>query len=103
VGSGQPTQLESEDRMGEQDLRIDPETGFPFSDRRSQDSKQNKNYVRHSDPAETARDYSRPHTIPKEEFEHATGRNHEQAIEQYHHDQELNRQEADKVQRAAQA
>lgn len=67
----------------EQDLRIDPETGFPFSDRRSADGKQNKNYVRHTEPAETARDFSRPHTIPAEEYEKATGRRHDEAVREY--------------------
>jgi len=60
----------------EQDLRIDPETGFAFSDRRSADAKQNKNYTRHTDPADTARDYSRPSTIPIEEYEAVTGEKH---------------------------
>jgi hypothetical protein len=47
------------------------------------DSHQNDNYVRHTDPAETARDFSRPHTIPKDEFEEATGRDHQAAIDEY--------------------
>ena len=74
--------------MGEQDLRIDPETGFPFSDRRSADAKQNKNYVRHSDPQETARDFSRPQTIPADEYEAATGRNHADAVREYEKNEE---------------
>lgn len=67
----------------EQDLRIDPDTGFPFSDRRSVDGKQNLHYKRHSDPQETTRDYSRPHTIPREEFEAVTGRDHEEAVAEW--------------------
>jgi hypothetical protein len=75
----------------EQDLRIDPETGFPFSDRRSIDGRQNKNYTPHTDPQETARDYSRPHTIPAEEYEASTGRNHSEAV------REWERNESDRV------
>ena len=67
----------------EQDTRINPATGFMYSDRRNVDGGQNKNYVRHSDPQDTARDYSRPHTIPKEEFEAATGRSHDEAIREW--------------------
>ncbi len=87
--------------MGEQDLRIDPETGFPFSDRRSRDAKQNKNYTRHSDPAETARDFSRPHTIPPEEFEHVTGLDHGEAVVEYKANQESARRAAEEIERAA--
>lgn len=87
--------------MGEQDTRIDPKTGFYFSDPRMKDSHQNDTYVRHSDPAETARDFSRPHTIPKEEFEAATGRDHDEAVGEYKAAQEHNRREAAKAARAA--
>lgn len=69
--------------MGEQDTRINPATGFMYSDRRHVDAQQNANYTRHTNPQETARDYSRPHTIPKEEFEAATGRNHEEAVREW--------------------
>lgn len=67
----------------EQDLRIDPKTGFMFSDRRAVDAHQNDNYTRHTNPADTARDFSRPHTIPKEEFEQATGKSHDEAIREW--------------------
>jgi hypothetical protein len=87
--------------MGEQDLRIDPETGFPFSDRRSQDAKQNLHYVRHSEPADTARDFSRPHTIPAKEYEASTGRNHAQAVEEYEAQQAESAREAERIQRLA--
>jgi hypothetical protein len=79
----------------EQDLRIDPETGFPFSDRRSADGKQNKHYKRHTDPAETARDFSRPHTIPADEFEAVTGKRHTDAIAEWE------KNEADRQEREA--
>lgn len=69
--------------MGEQDTRINPDTGFMYSDRRHVDAQQNTKYTRHSDPQETTRDYSRPHTIPKDEFEAATGRNHEEAVREW--------------------
>lgn len=77
--------------MGEQDLRIDPETGFPFSDRRSRDAKQNLHYTRHAEPAEMARDFSRPHTIPAHEYEAVTSKNHEQACAEYDANQEAAR------------
>jgi hypothetical protein len=67
----------------EQDLRIDPETGFTFSDRRSVDAKQNLNYKRFSDPQATTRDFSRPHTIPADEFEAATGKRHSDAVAEW--------------------
>jgi hypothetical protein len=86
--------------MGEQDTRIDPETGFPFSDRRSRDAKQNTGYVRHTDPAETARDFSRPHTIPKEEFEAVTGRDHGEAVDEWKDNQVQARRAADEARRA---
>jgi hypothetical protein len=87
--------------MGEQDTRIDPKTGFYFSDPRMKDARQNDGYVNPSTPAETARDYSRPHTIPALEFEAATGRDHGEAIEEYKAAQEHNRREAEKAARAA--
>lgn len=85
----------------EQDLRIDPDTGFPYSDRRSRDAKQNLHYVRHTDPAETTRDFSRPHTIPADEFEAVTGRNHADAIREYEHNQEVNAEAARRAAAAA--
>jgi hypothetical protein len=87
--------------MGEQDLRIDPETGFPRSDRRSQDAKQNKHYVRHADPHEVARDFSRPRTIPREEYEAATGRNHEKDCAEFDANQEAAAEAADAERRKA--
>jgi hypothetical protein len=81
--------------MGEQDLRIDPDTGFPYSDRRSRDAKQNLHYVRHTDPAETSRDFSRPHTIPPEEYFIATGRDHGEAVAEYKAQQEQARRQAE--------
>lgn len=84
--------------MGEQDTRIDPETGFPYSDRRSVDAKQNKNYHPHTEPRETARDFSRPHTIPADEYEAATGRNHADAVRE-HEQQERDREAAEAAHR----
>jgi hypothetical protein len=60
----------------EQDLSRDPVTGFHKSDPRHKDAHQNDNYVRHSDPAETSRDFSRPQTIPVDEYEAVTGLPH---------------------------
>jgi hypothetical protein len=88
--------------MGEQDTRIDPKTGFYFSDPRMKDAHQNDGYVNPSRPAETARDYSRPHTIPAHEFEAATGRDHSEAVKEYKAAQEYNRRAAEEVKRAAQ-
>jgi hypothetical protein len=85
----------------EQDLRIDPETGFYFSDRRSADAKQNKGYTRHTDIAETTRDWSRPHTIPADEFKAATGRDVAEAAQEYEKNQEINAQAAAKAALAA--
>jgi hypothetical protein len=85
----------------EQDVRIDPETGFYFSDRRSADAKQNKNYSRHTEPLETARDFSRPHTIPTDEYEAVTGRNHSDAVREYEHNQEINAEAARRAEAAA--
>jgi hypothetical protein len=72
----------------EQDTRINPATGFMWSDRRNTEATQNANYVRHSDPAETARDFSRPHTIPADEFEAVTGRNHGEAVREWEKNEE---------------
>lgn len=85
--------------MGEQDLRIDPETGFAFSDRRMRDAHQNDKYVRHTNPADTSRDYSRPHTIPADEFQAATGKDHAEAVREWEKN-EADREAAE--QRAAQ-
>lgn len=60
----------------EQDLTRDPVTGFHKSDPRHKDAHQNDNYTRHTDPAETVRDFSRPHTIDPDEYEAATGLTH---------------------------
>lgn len=87
--------------MGEQDTRIDPKTGFYFSDPRMKDAHQNDGYVNPSIPAETARDYSRPHTIPALEFEAATGKDHSEAIEEYKAAQEQHRREVERLARAA--
>jgi hypothetical protein len=64
----------------EQDLTVDPKSGFTKSDPRYKDAHQNDNYTRHSDPRETARDFSRPETIPVEEYERVTGQKHPQTI-----------------------
>lgn len=60
----------------EQDLRKDPISGFHVSDPRHKDAHQNDKYERHTDPAETARDFSRPHTIDADEYEAVTGLAH---------------------------
>lgn len=72
----------------EQDLRIDPVTGLRMSDPANKDAKQNLDYVRHTDLAETARDFSRPHTIPAEEYEAATGLDHSDALAAYRHNED---------------
>jgi hypothetical protein len=87
--------------MGEQDLRIDPDTGFPYSDRRSRDAKQNLNYTRHTDPAETARDFSRPHTIPALEYFSVTGHDHGEAMTEYANNQDAARREEEKQRKLA--
>lgn len=69
-------------------MRIDPQTGFRYSDARNKDAKQNIGYERHTDPAETTRDYSRPHTIPPDEFTEATGKDHAAACAEWAANQE---------------
>lgn len=69
--------------MGEQDLSIDPVTKRRRSERGAADAHQNDNYTRHTEISETSRDYSRPHTIPKQDFEESTGRNHEEACAEF--------------------
>ena len=59
--------------MPEQDLTIDPKTGKMRSAYGANDGHQNDNYTPASDPRETARDFSRPHTIPPEEYKAVTG------------------------------
>lgn len=67
----------------EQDLRRDPETGLRMSDPANKDAKQNVHYKRHTDPQETSRDYSRPFTIPADEFEQTTGVDHSDAVAEF--------------------
>jgi hypothetical protein len=80
----------------EQDLRIDPETGLRMSDPANKDAKQNLHYVRHTDPSETVRDYSRPQTIPADEYEAATGKDHGEAVAEWRRNEDNRiRQEAE--------
>ena len=62
--------------MGEQVLEYDPVTKKRRPPQPGSDALQNVGYVRHTDPAETARDFTRPHTIPADEYEAATGKDH---------------------------
>jgi hypothetical protein len=62
--------------MGEQDLGRDPKTGKKLPRKITGDAAQNLNHVPSSHPPLTTRDYSRPHTIPAEEYEESTGRSH---------------------------
>jgi hypothetical protein len=62
--------------MTEQVLDYDPVTFKRHPPKPGSDARQNDNYTRHTDGAETTRDYSRPHTIPKAEFEAVTGLDH---------------------------
>jgi len=62
--------------MTEQVLQYDPVTFKPRPPAPGTDATQNDAYKQATDPAQTARDYSRPHTIPKDEYEGVTGRNH---------------------------
>ena len=57
----------------EQDTSIDPQTGKMRSAYGANDGHQNDHYVRHTDPRETARDFSRPETIPPDEYRAVTG------------------------------
>ena len=62
--------------MTEQVLPYDPVTFKRRPPAPGTDATQNDAYKRATDPAETARDFSRPHTIPKYEYEGVTGRDH---------------------------
>jgi hypothetical protein len=79
--------------MTEQDLGIDPKTGKRKPKVPSGDAAQNLNYTRHTDPAETARDYSRPRTIPKEEFEETTGKSWDDAVAEFDANEAKRKQE----------
>jgi hypothetical protein len=69
--------------MGEQNIPTDPRTGKPLPAPASADSRQNDGYIPDVAAHLTQRDFSRPHTIPPEEFEAATGRNHTEAVSEY--------------------
>ncbi len=62
--------------MTEQDLGRDPKTGKKLPRALSGDAAQNLNHAPSPHPQQTARDYSRPHTIPPDDYEESTGRNH---------------------------
>jgi hypothetical protein len=87
--------------MAEQDLRRDPATGFYLSDRRSADAHQNDNYTRHVDPHLTVRDYSRPQTIPADEFEETTGQRHDHAVTEWEQNERARLDAEEKAARAA--
>jgi hypothetical protein len=69
--------------------------------KRTADESQNDNYVSTADHHLAARDFSRPHTIPKEEFEEATGLDHEQAVADFQAAQKENEPPADDEEDAA--
>ena len=60
----------------EQDLGIDPKTGKKRPRVPSGDAAQNLHHTPAVHPLTSARDFSRPHTIPADEYDEATGRNH---------------------------
>lgn len=66
--------------MTEQDLGRDPRTGKKLKRPPTGDAAQNLNHTPATHPLDTARDYSRPHTIPAEEYEETTGQSHEEAV-----------------------
>jgi hypothetical protein len=47
------------------------------------DALQNEHYVPPTHPLDTSRDYSRPHTMSKEDFEEGTGRSHADACAEF--------------------
>jgi len=63
----------------EQDTGRDPRTGKKLKREPSGDAAQNLHHTPSPHPLHTARDYSRPHTIPPDEFEETTGQDHEEA------------------------
>lgn len=66
--------------MTEQDLGRDPVTGKKIKRPPSGDAAQNLHHTPAIHPLESARDYSKPHTIPKEEWEETSEMSHEDAI-----------------------
>ena len=66
--------------MTEQDLGRDPKTGKKLKRKPSGDAAQNDHYTSTSDHHLAAPDHSRPHTIPKEQWEEDHGTDHDQAI-----------------------
>lgn len=79
--------------MTEQDLGIDPKTGKKKPPKPGSDARQNENYTRHTDIAENARDYSRPHTIPPDEYEAVTGQPHAEAVAEYQQNERKRQQD----------
>jgi hypothetical protein len=69
--------------MGEQVLLVDPKTGKRTMAPPSADSRQNDGYKPQSNHHLHARDFSHPHSIPADEYEAATGRNHAEACAEY--------------------
>jgi hypothetical protein len=69
--------------MTEQDLGIDPKTGKRRPRVPTGDAAQNLKHVPSPHPLTTARDFSRPHTIPADEFEDVTGLSHDDAVREF--------------------
>jgi hypothetical protein len=73
--------------MGEQVLLIDPKTGKRRAQPPSADSFQNDGYEAQNDRHLRSRDFSRPGSIPADEFEATTGRKHSEAVAEWEQQQ----------------
>jgi len=79
--------------MTEQDLGRDPRTGKRLKREPTGDAAQNLHHVPAIHPLESARDYSRPHTIPADEYEDTTGQSHENAVTEWQLNEARRKQE----------
>jgi hypothetical protein len=81
----------------EQNVHRQGEQDFPPGHPARGDNPDRNDFSR---PAETVRDFSRPHTIPKSEYEAVTGASHADAVRDYQ-DREAARLKNDQAKRAA--
>lgn len=83
--------------MGEQIIHRDPKTGKPVPAPPSGDALQNLHYIPQFDRHLLARDFSRPLTIPPDEYEAVTGHDHADAVAEFEKNQENNEGAGDGV------
>jgi len=81
----------------EQNVKLKGEEDYPPGHPARGDHPDRKDFSR---PAETVRDFSRPHTIPKNEFEAVTGESHSEAV-RLHQEREQERVKKEQAKREA--